>query len=576
MLLNPRSENVRPAPVPMLIDLVREVFRRCTRSDAALRLKAESARMSGDWNLAASAYREYLKIHPHDPASHNDLGIVFCELGQFDSAQSEFFSAVSQDPGLISAHMNLGNLALQQKRAYREAITHYLAALAINPGQEDARRQISLAHYELGEVEQALSRLDSMHARHDPVGTEYSLFMKNAIPHHDPHAHFEAHLQWARHFEKPELQPGMACPDVASRAEGRIRIGYVSADFREHAVVRFVLPVLERHNRQDFDIFCYANNSEVDHVTARIRQMPVTWRNISTLDDVQVAQLVKQDRIDILIDLSGHTRGNRLGVFALQPAPIQATWLGYLNTTGMSAMGYRFTDSMMDPPHVADAFHAEKLIRLNPSSWCYRPPDDAPDIGKAPCEANLHVTFGSFNHVAKLNLEVLNCWAQVLAACPGSRLKICGIPDMQAAQRIVQPFHELGIGSERIQILPRLPRLELLSEMSNTDIALDPFPYCGGATTCESLWMGLPVVALAGDFGFSRSSSAILTQAGFPDCIANSREDYIDKAVAMAESGVGALRNSMRERLQSSVLMNETGFVNRLEFACRRLIEDAR
>lgn len=304
--------------------------------------------------------------------------------------------------------------------------------------------------------------------------------------------------------------------------------------------------------------------------------MPLAWRNVFSLDDEQAADMIIRDRIDILVDLSGHTRGNRLGLFALKPAALQLTWLGYLNTTGMEAMDYRITDSLLDPQDISDRCHKEQLIRLDPASWCYRAPGDVPEIKAPPCDSNGYVTFGSFNHVAKLNRNVLECWSRILLQCPDSRLKLLGVPDDGAtAQRLVEAFLRRGIARERLQILGRLPRKEFLLDMSQTDIALDPFPYCGGATTCESLWMGLPVIALAGDFGFARSSSAVIAQAGQGESIANSERGYIEKAIALAESGVSQLRKSMRDRLRSSELMNEDGFVRRLETAYRCLVDGA-
>ena len=307
-------------------------------------------------------------------------------------------------------------------------------------------------------------------------------------------------------------------------------------------------------------------------MTHEIRQMPVIWRNVHSLGDERVAEMIIQDGIDILVDLSGHTRGNRLGIFALKPAEVHVTWLGYLNTTGMKAMDYRITDSLMDPADVSDPVHREKLIRLDPASWCYRPPSDVPEVSAAPCESNGYVSFGSFNHVAKLNEGVLESWSRILEQCPNSRLKLVGVPvDGATVHRLMAPFLRRGIGAERLQICGRMPRREYLYEMANTDIALDPFPYCGGATTCESLWMGLPVIALAGDCGFSRSSSSIIALAGPKQCVADSENEYVRKAVELAENGITTLRNSMRDRMRSSELMDEIGFMERLETTYRLL-----
>ena len=558
----------------MLDRLFAELGRLGLRRHLSLKSVADAARNRGDWIAAAQAYRNYLVIMPNDAAAHNDIGIVYCELGQYDAAQASFSRASELDPGLLSAHLNLGHLALQQRRAYRDAVIHYLAVLAIAPGQADARRQLAIAYYELGEVESAIQHLEPATSSADAVGTEYSLFITNALSHHDPQAHYEAHLRWAIPYDRKTLEVVRLTDRKKRKRDDKIRVGYVSGDFREHAVVRFLLPVLEKHRRSEFEVFCYANQLESDAVTHQIREMPVVWRGIFSQSDEMVADVVVQDQIDILIDLSGHTRGNRLGLFSLRPADLQGSWLGYLNTIGLSAMNFRLTDSRMDPAGVADRYHREELIRLDPASWCYRAPEDVPEVTAAPCETNGYVSFGSFNHVAKLNANVLDCWSRILALCPKSRLKLIGIPDDGATlQRLVEPFIRRGIAAERLQIRGRLSRKEFLLEIGRTDIALDPFPYCGGATTCESLWMGLPVIALSGDFGFSRSSSAIILQSGQEIGIADSEDRYVINAVKLAEDGVSTVRRSMRDRMRASELMNESGFIVRLEGAYRRLLD---
>ncbi len=559
----------------MLGRLFAELARLMRGRNASLKAVAAAARGRNDWSAAAEAYRNYLVAMPNDAEAHNDIGITYCELGQFGAANESFVKAVECEPRLVSAHINLGHLALQQRRDYRQAISHYLAVLELDSGQADARRELSLAYYELGEIENAIRCLKPVSGDPlDSISAEYSLFITNALPDHDRYAHYVDHLRWAAGWDaRPDEMPASR-QRKGKKSNDKIRIGYVSADFREHAVVRFLLPVLERHSRDKFEIFCYANQAESDQVTLEIRQMPVVWRNVHLLGDEQVAAMIIQDGVDILVDLSGHTRGNRLGVFGLKPVGVQMTWLGYLNTTGMKAMDYRITDSLMDPPDIADLVHSEKLIRLDPISWCYRPAGDVPEVSAAPCESNGYFTFGSFNHVAKLNESVLDSWSRILEQCPNSRLKLLGVPgDGATVQRLVAPFLRRGIGGERLQILGRIPRREYLGEMTTTDIALDPFPYCGGATTCESLWMGLPVIALAGDCGFSRSSSAIISLAGPTQCVAESENEYVQKAVELAGNGIAILRRSMRDRMRSSVLMDEIGFIERLEATYRLLAE---
>jgi protein O-GlcNAc transferase len=556
----------------MLRRLVADLFRRMRIGGSAGKGRADAARERGDWMLAANEYQDHLAKEPDDASAHNDLGIVWCELARHDEAMKQFSLALSLDPTLIAARINLGHLCLQT-RAYREAVGHYQAVLAEVPDQIEARRQLCLAYYELGEVQSALEcARPGANGHFDLLCAEYSLFMAHATPGIDHGAHFDDHLRWGKEFKAAAA----GIPPLGGRpgrlARSKIRVGYVSADFREHAIVRFLLPVLEGHDRSSFDIYCYANQGESDAVTGSIRRLPLTWRDIYGLDDHQAATLIASDDIDVLIDVSGHTRGNRLGVFALRPARVQMSWLGYLNSSGLDTIDFRITDSAMDPIGVSEKFHREKLIRLDPAGWSYRPPSDAPDITSVPSGSKGHVTFGSFNHVAKLNDQVLECWSEIIDRCPGSRLKIAGVPDQLAAERLARPFIRRGIAADRIQVLPRMPRSDYFAQMAGVDLALDPFPYCGGATTCECLWMGLPVIALMGDFGFGRSSSAILAQAGLSGLAAPSREAYITRALELAKTGVTEFRRTIRDRMRHSDLMNEPDFVRRLEAAYMRSI----
>jgi len=557
----------------MLKRLAAELLQRVRRSRVAYKRIADAARQNGNWPEALAGYQSHLARQPDDAEAYNDLGIVYCHLGRFDDASAAYSAAISLDSSLLSAHLNLGHMALQEKRNYREAISHYQRVLQIDSRHADAIHQICIAYYEAGELAASLDTLSSaVRDCNDPVALEFLLFMMNASPGHDAEMHFQLHMRWSALHALAAKRPKAARKTARGRHGGKIRVGYVSADFREHAVARFLLPVMERHNRDRFEVFCYANQVETDSLTRQIRATEIAWREVLKLDDVAFCNLVQQDGIDILVDLSGHTRGNRLGTFEMEPAPIQLAWLGYLNTTGMKSMQFRITDSDLDPVGIADRLHTERLIRLDPGSWAYRAPNEEVDIGVGPCEVQGHITFASINHIAKLNEKLFDCWAALLRQLPGSRLKLFGIPDQVAADRIVRSFAGMGVTNDRLTLLPRLSRSEFCSELRTSDIALDSFPYTGGATTCETLWMGVPVVALAGDFGFSRSSAAMLTQAGLAEFVAASCDKYREIAMELANGGrLPHWRRTMRDRLKGSVLMDERGFVSRLESAYQSL-----
>jgi predicted O-linked N-acetylglucosamine transferase (SPINDLY family) len=389
------------------------------------------------------------------------------------------------------------------------------------------------------------------------------LFISNALPRRDLAQWYGEHRSWGQRYADvlPRYVHATAGP------ARRLRIGYVSADLREHATASFVHPILAHHNAEAFEIFCYSNSEEVDATTQNIQRQAQRWRAINGIDDAQAARLIHGDAIDILVDLSGHTRGNRLGVFARKPAPVQIGYLGYLNTSGMAAMDYRITDAIADPPGVSEGLHCETLLRLPQTLWCYQPPQDAPPVAPPPLLRNGHVTFGSFNHVAKLNESVLSLWSELMLRLPSSRLQLMAVPDEEAAARIHAAMRRHGIDAARVRTLPRLARGQYWNALGEVDIALDPFPYTGGATTCDSLWMGLPVVTLAGSFGFARSAATVLHNAGLGELVAVDERQYIDIALRRASDApaLADMRSGMRARLLHSPLLDAPRFVQALE-----------
>jgi predicted O-linked N-acetylglucosamine transferase (SPINDLY family) len=314
-------------------------------------------------------------------------------------------------------------------------------------------------------------------------------------------------------------------------------------------------------------VHCYDNSPEADQVTARLRSLPVAWREIAGLDDAAAAELIRRDRIHVLVDLSGHTAHNRLLVFARKPAPVQMTYLGYLATTGMKAMDFRITDGVADPEGVADPFYTERLLRLPGTQWCYRPPADAPEPGPAGSRGG--VTFGSLNQFLKVTPAMAALWARIVASVPGSRMLIVGVPGDAPAHPVLQAFADAGISRERILARPRLSLREYWRLHTEIDIALDTSPYGGGTTTCNALWMGVPVVSLAGEFGVARSGASLLTAASLPELVAQTPDDYVRIATTLAEDAkrLDDLRATLRARVASSPIRDEARFVRRLECA---------
>jgi protein O-GlcNAc transferase len=526
--------------------------------------RATAAREKREWAQAIGWYRRALAIEPRNAEAYNDLGIALCAIKDFAGARQAYAQALALNGDLVPAHVNLGQLLQAEFRDYLQAAEHYRAALALSPAQNQARINLGLALYEHGLADAAIDCLRKALERspEDALAHQFMLFMSNALPQRDLREWYAAHCLWGeRHadrltrFEHP-----------AGQAKARLRVGYVSADFREHATAGFVRTILAGHDPAAFEVFCYSNSAEADRVTAGMQQHAHVWRGINALDDARAAELIRADSIDILVDLSGHTRGTRLGVFARKPAPVQISYLGYLNTTGVAAIDYRITDASADPPG-SERYHSETLLRMPQTLWCFQPPEDAPAVAPPPAVKRGYITFGSFNHVAKLNAQVLGLWARLLQRLPGSCLQILAVPDVVAAERIRAAFGTKGVDPARISTLPRLAREQYWRAHAGVDIALDPFPYTGGATTCESLWMGLPVVTLAGSFGFARSAATVLINAGLPDCVATDEQQYLDIAARLAADvpALASWRSGMRERLRSSPLLDAPGFLTALE-----------
>jgi predicted O-linked N-acetylglucosamine transferase (SPINDLY family) len=355
-----------------------------------------------------------------------------------------------------------------------------------------------------------------------------------------------------------------------------LRVGYVSPDFREHSVAHFTRKLIGSHNREKVEVTCYADVMKPDGFTREFEAQADHWLSLVGMDDEAVAERIRQDGIDILVDLAGHTSDNRLLVFARRPAPVQVTWLGYPNTTGMRAMDYRLTDAVADPPGEADKTHTEKLIRLEHGFLCYQTDEPVPEVAPPPCLQQGHVTFGSFNTTKKVTADVIRVWSQILKAVPGARLllKSESLQDEAARARLRKAFGERGVAEDRLELHGGFPgRDEHMGLYSTVDVGLDPFPYNGTTTTCEALWMGLPVVCLRGDRHAGRVGASIMHRIGLDELVAGSKDDYAALAQALAaDTGrLAELRSGMRARMRASPLMDVRLFAETLESAYRQM-----
>ena len=489
---------------------------------------ANALRAQGQLDEAVAAYRGAVAVAPDHGDAHNTLGTVLQEQGQLGQAVAAFRQAMALRPDDPKAANNLG-IAFQEMGRPAEAMATFRQALALQPDLAAAHSNLILA-----------MNCDSAVSQGDILG--------------------ESRRWDDAHGVAPVTCNRSRDPDGRLRIgpEGRLRIGYVSPDFRRHSVGHFIEPIIAHQDHLSFEVYCYAEVASPDDRTAHFRGLANHWRSTVGRSNGAVAAQIGQDRIDILVDLAGHTAGNRLGVFARQPAPVQVAWIGYPNTTGMAAMGYRLTDAVADPSGPADHNHTETLVRLTSSFLCFAPPADAPDVGPLPSSTNGYVTFASFNHLPKVNPAVIEAWAAILKSAPGSRLVIKSrtLADPETRERYNGLFTAEGIEPGRIDLVSWIPSTAgHLGAYGGVDIALDAFPY-NGTTTCEALWMGVPVIALGGDRHAGRVGASLLTRVDLPQLIADNSADYVATAVALANSPdrLAGLRRGLRPRMAGSSL----------------------
>ena len=502
--------------------------------------------------------------------SCNKLGERYRDNGAGIKARACFEQAVAMDTSLVTARFNLGNL-LFGANLIDGAAEQYAAILALQPNNADALNNLSMTFLQSGRADEAVRMFRNVLAEHpDFDDARSNLLLALTLAHdHPPEEMLEEHRRLANKMRPAHTITGE--PQNLPDPLRRLRIGYVSGDFKNHPVAWFMSPILMHHDARCFEIYCYSNWYKSDAVTETLKQHAVGWRQINHLTDAEVANLVRSDGIDILIDLSGHTNGGRLGVFALKPAPVQMTYLGYLNTTGLSTIDYRITDAYGDPAETSDAYYVEKLLRLRACMWCYRPRESMPDVGSPPAITNGHITFGSFNNAMKINSRMTALWSQILSATPGSKLVIAGLPEGRTRDRLRAELTSGAVKDSRVELLGRLPMQEFWRLHNRVDIALDSFPYNGGTTTCDTLWMGVPVVSLCGDRFAARAGYSILANVGLHELVAQSGDQYVEIACALAcdPARLENLRAGMRRRLGDAPLLDAVSFTKNLECVYR-------
>ena len=548
---------------------------------------------------AIACYRRAVELKPDLAQSHNNLGNALKEQGKLADAIACYRRALELDADYAEAHNNLGN-ALKDQDKLDDAVACYRRALALRPDFTQAHNNLGNALKELGNLGEAIAchqralELDpdyaeayynlgnALKARGEPddavacyrraleLKPDYALAHDNLLyalqycAGVTPAALAEAHAE----YDRRHAAPLRGDPPRRSRdRHAPLRVGFVSPDLGRHPVGYFLVRVLENLDQAQFETVCYSDRLGSDNLTCRLQAVAAQWRDVPGTSNQRLAEQIRADRIDILFDLAGHTGRNRLLVFARKPAPVQITWIGYEGTTGLAAMDYLLADRYVIPEG-SEQYYRERVLRMPDGYLCYDPPEAAPPAGPLPAGERGHVTFGSFNNPAKITAEVVAVWAEILRRCPAARLalKYREFGDSTVKQRYLELFAARDVAPQRLDLLPASSYAEYLATYQKIDIVLDPFPFSGGTTTCEALWMGVPVVTCPGETFASRHSLSHLSNVGLTETIAGDLNDYVELALSLAGDlpRLAALRAGLRQRMAVSPLCDRKRFASNL------------
>jgi predicted O-linked N-acetylglucosamine transferase (SPINDLY family) len=501
--------------------------------------------------------------------------MVLREAGQTEEAIAVCRRAIELDPGNADAYGTQG-ITLSEAGRLDEAIATLGLALQLEPDSADVHNNLGVAWHRAGECDRALTsfrRAIEHKPDHAPAASNL-LFTAHFHPDHDALMLLAEHRRWAGQFARPlaaEIQPH---PNDRT-PKRKLRVGFVSPDFRSHPVGRLLRPLFAHRDRGQAEFLAYSDVHPADDVTHELETLADGWRSIAGMSDARVADQIRRDQVDILVDLALHTATNRMLVFARKPAPVQVTMLGLATTTGLGTIDYRLTDPYIDPPGQGDIHYSEQSIRLPHCFWCYEPALDADPVAELPARRNGFVTFGCLNQFAKVNKPVLQLWARILQSVPGARL-VLQSPAGAHQGAAIALFADAGVTPDRIEFAPMLPFRDYLARYHDLDLCLDPFPFCGGTTTMDALWMGAPVITLAGRTAVGRGGVSILSNLGLTELIAHTPEQYVAIAVAWGQDWhrLAKVRAGLRQRMKASPLADGRRYAADVEAALRRMWKD--
>ncbi len=583
---------------------------RLTPEDAGAYNNLGSALLAqGKIEDAIIAFNNSIKIKPENASTYNNLGRAYKDLGNTEDAIKCFEKAIYNDSGSLLAYNLLGNLyqdkgkesksiplyekalsikpenavlnnnfgnALRKLGLSQQAINKYKKAIELQPNFIEAYNNLGSAFTDIGETFDAIEMFKKAYA----LKTDYVPSIVNLLLTINYSSKIENEYIYEKTTELAaliDIKGAGEITNVSIDKQRKLKIGYVSGDFSNHPIGYFIEAVLTQHNKSTFDVTCYSNSIKFDDLTKQIKKAVNYWRNIHALTDDDVAEMIMEDKIDILVDLSGYTNKNRLPIFARRNAPVQVTWLGYFATTGLKNMDYILADKYV-LPEGEERYFTETVRRLPDSYLCFVPPSCKISVEDPPSLKSGQITFGCFNNFSKLNPEVFKLWSEIMHDVPGSRLflKYRQYSDDVIKQKVYQEFFRHGIKNDRIIMEGSSPREELLKQYNQVDIALDPFLFGGGTTTAESVWMGVPVVTLRGNRWVGRVSESILSTMGHQELIANSSEDYKKIAVSLSSDSEKILeyKNNLRKTLLSSPLCNGKRFARNLEGEYRKMWQE--
>lgn len=528
---------------------------------------------TGAVDEAFIAYQTVLELMPDSASAHNNIGSVLQNRGQLELAQQSFLRALEIEPDFADALCNMGVCMLQLGRL-DESLDYTRRAIAQHPAHLQARTNLTSILFKQGRNDEVIAQCRLALEINPDWKFIHSnlLFSLSHSEQLDPAAVFSEHLRYAEQFEAPQRDSWPRHANVRD-PERRLRIGFVSADLYNHVVSSFITPVFEHlRHAKGLELLVYANSLHDDESSRHLKTLVDVWRQVEKLNDEKLARLIVKDGIDILIDLSGHTGGNRLSTFARKPAPLQASWIGYPMTTGLQSMDYYISDRFFSPPGLLDAQFTEKLLRL-PATAPFMPPAIAPAVSPAPALKNGHITFGSFNRPSKLSRKLIARWSALLRALPDARMVMAGMSDESITDTLRAWFAEEAIASERLDFHRHTHSAAYLKLHELVDICLDTSPYAGGTTTLYAFWMGVPTLTMTGPTLPCRVGGTIMSQTGLPEFIASDEADFIEKGIKLAGNlpHLAAVRMQARARMSNSAMGQPALIAAGLDHALRSI-----